>query len=192
MDPAAPVEEGSYSFCPTCGAASVPGETRCHGCGRMVRIPRTVWSWVVGVAGMLEAGWALLHSRSAVEVLLSAIGAVVLVGAAAWLLVSRLSRLNRRGGPSLALGAAIATLVTAVLCLPIFTAMGRDDVSTTFAFSVTMLLMPPLIGIPAGALLARGSRTHVPLRTCRHCDTYRPPDASFCPGCGREVDPERR
>lgn len=189
MDPASPpADVGGHRFCPACGAASVVGQDRCHSCGRLVRIPSTAWIWVVLILGVLESGWAIVHARSAIEVLASGIGATTLVGVTAWILVRHLSRLNRRGGPSKTLGAVIATLVTAVICLPIFTAMDRVDVSTAFAFSVTMVLMPPLIGIPAGLLLARGSRTHVPLPTCERCRTYIAPDAAFCAGCGGPVD----
>lgn len=191
MDPAsAPTDDGAYRFCPACGCESDHGEDRCHHCGRLVRIPSQVWIWVVVIGGVLEASWAIVHSRSAIEIVASGVGAAALIGATAWILVGHLSRLNRRGGPSKALGAVVATLVTAVICLPIFTTMDRGDESTTFVFSVTMLLMPPLIGIPAGILLARGSRPHVPLSACERCRSYIAPDAGFCTGCGAPIDVE--
>lgn len=178
---------GSPSYCWSCGTALDPDDARCTTCGRVGRMPSRAWLVAAGIAGVLQLGWSALHERSAFETLGSGLLMAGLVAGVARILDRRTVALSRPGGVGRLAGIAICVLVTAVICLPIFTNMGRDeDFSTPVLFAMSLVMMPLLIGVPAGFLIAGGSAP-VSGRLCARCSTASPPMAAYCMACGDEL-----
>lgn len=180
-------EIGSPSYCWSCGTALEADSARCTTCGRVGRMPSRSWLIAAGVAAVLQSGWSALHGRSAFETLGTGLLMASLIAAVALILDRRTVALSRPGGVGRLAGITICVLVTAVICLPIFTNMGRDeDFSTPVLFAMSLVMMPLLIGVPAGFLIAGGAAP-VSGRLCRRCSTASPPMATYCMACGEQL-----
>lgn len=144
---------------------------------------------IAGGIALFQLGWAINHDRSVLEVVLTAVGELALVTAFVWLLVNYSGTLNRRGGPSFRLAFAVTWLLTAAICVPIFSGADRsaEQLSTGEFFFTVVIFVPLLIGLMSAIPLSRGWRTSGLLTVCRQCETHASIRARHCMTCGAEL-----
>lgn len=181
--------EDQVNFCWHCGHRLADEGNRCPQCGRRARIATSVWYAIaVAVAGF-QLGWGIYHERSLVEVALTAATELVLVAAFVWLLVNYSGALNRKGRASFGLSFLVCWLLTAAICVPIFTSADRDaeEMSAGSFFATVVVFLPLLIGLVSAVPLSRGWRTNAMLVSCSRCDTNSSVRARYCMACGASV-----
>lgn len=105
-----------------------------------------------------------------------------------WLLVNYSGALNRKGGSSFGLAFVATWLLTAAICVPIFSGADRTDEESVTAFFFTVVIfLPLLIGLISAIPLSRGWRTSPTLVVCFACGTQASLRARYCMACGAEL-----
>jgi|TARA_R100000306_G_C4344113_1_gene126742 hypothetical protein len=173
-------------FCWHCGHRLPDVGDRCPQCGRRARISASVWYVIAAAVATFQLGWAIYHDRHAFEVVSSAVAELAIVGAFVWLLVNYSGALNRKGRASFGLSFLVCWLLTAAICVPIFTGAGRgaEEMTASESFATVVVFVPLLIGLVSAVPLSRGWRTSAVLMPCHECDTNASIRSRYCMACG--------